>query len=156
MRQLLSIFPLLWHARRPNRTADMTARACPFWVRKGYEAVTFFGTILTHTVEEADMLNRQYDALKHHEMIHLYQARSTGNSWLLFYLRYGWYYLQASRYWRRLRNAGYHLNPFEMEAYAHMYDLHYLEANGNKAEGWRQYARMTLKERMETYLRHYQ
>ena len=51
-------------------------------------------------------------------MIHLYQARACHDSWLLFYLRYGWYWLMALRYRRHLENAGYRLNPFEMEAYA--------------------------------------
>ena len=82
-------------------------------------------------------------------MIHLYQARDCHNSWLLFYLRYGWYWLLANRYRRRLKNAGYRLNPFEMEAYANMYNLHYLDDKPNGATGWRRYARMPLSERLK-------
>jgi hypothetical protein len=82
-------------------------------------------------------------------MIHLYQARACHDSWLLFYLRYGWYWLQASRYHKRLRNAGYRLNPFELEAYANMHDLHYLDDKPHGATGWRRYARMPLSERMK-------
>ena len=84
-----------------------------------------------------------------HEMIHLYQARDCHDSWLLFYLRYGWYWLLANRYRRRLKNAGYRLNPFEMEAYANMYDLHYLDDKPHGVAGWRRYARMSLDERMK-------
>ena len=48
---------------------------------------------------------------------------------------------------RKIRNAIYWLNPFEMEAYDHQDDLHYLEKND--ATEWRQYARMKPSERME-------
>jgi hypothetical protein len=84
-------------------------------------------------------------------MIHLYQARDCHDSWLLFYLRYGWYWLLASRYRKHLKNAGYQLNPFEMEAYANMHNLHYLDDKKNGTNEWRRYARMSLKERLNIY-----
>ena len=84
-------------------------------------------------------------------MIHLYQARDCHNSWLLFYLRYGWYWLLANRYRKHLRNAGYLLNPFEMEAYGRMYDLSYLKRCEGGAHEWRTYARMSLNQRLELY-----
>jgi hypothetical protein len=95
------------------------------------------------------VFNQHFGSFKNHEMIHLYQARDCHDSWLLFYLRYGWYWLLANRYRRRLKNAGYRLNPFEMEAYANMYDLHYLDDKPHGAAGWRRYARMSLDERMK-------
>jgi len=138
---------MMFRAPRPSRIDDMRAIAMPRWIRKGYDGLTFFGTIITHSEKDAEAFNQRFSTLKNHEMIHLYQARSTHNSWLCFYVHYGWYWLCASLYRKRLKNAGYRLNPFEMEAYAHMNDLNYLKSI-DKATGWRQYAQMTLEQRL--------
>ena len=148
----LLIVPLMLRSVRPSRTADMPAIAQPFWIRRGYEAMTFFGHIITHSHEDAEHFNTRFDALKNHEMIHLYQARSTHDSWLCFYWLYFVYWLRGYRYRRRLRNAGYLLNPFELEAYAHMYDLGYLADKKSGTNEWRRYAKMSLAERLKIYL----
>ena len=151
MNNPFSILLLLFHVRRPSRLSDMPAKKDAFWIGKSYEALTFFGTVLTHTQEAADHMNSRYDELKNHEMIHLRQARSTHDSWLCFYLLYAWYYLRALPYNRQLKNAAYRLNPFEMEAYAHMNDLDYVRRRDDGANGWREFARMTVRERLEYY-----
>ncbi|MBE6248604.1 MAG: hypothetical protein E7106_05035 [Prevotella sp.] len=147
----MNIVLMMFRAPRPCRTDDMRAVAMPRWIRKGYDGLTFFGTIITHSEKDAEVFNQRFGPLKNHEMIHLYQARSTHNSWLLFYLRYGWYWLCASRYRKRLKNAGYRLNPFEMEAYAHMNDLHYLDDKSEGVYEWRKFAQMPLSERYLHY-----
>ena len=150
---MLRVIPIMWRSVRPSRVADMPAVVNTFWIRKGYEGLTFFGQILTPTQADADRFNSGYNSLKNHEMIHLYQARSTHDSWLCFYILYGWYWLLACRYWRRLKNAGYRLNPFELEAYAHMHDLHYLDDKQNGTTEWRRYAHMSLSERVRNLRR---
>ena len=80
-------------------------------------------------------------------MIHLRQAQSTHDSWLLFYLLYSWYSIKLLPQNRKTKNAIYWLNPFEMEAYDHQDDLHYLD--NNDATEWRQYARMKPSERLK-------
>ena len=145
-----SVIPLMLRAARPSRISDMPAVAMPFWMRRGYDGLTFFGHIFTHTQQEAEAFNRRFDAMKNHEMIHLYQARSTHDSWLCFYWKYFVFWLKASRYRRRLPNAGYLLNPFEMEAYAKMYDLNYLQPGGT-ATGWQYYAALSLEERYRLF-----
>ena len=147
----MNILLMMLRAPRPRRQNDMRAVAKPRWIRKGYDGLTFFGYIITHTDKEAEAFNQRFGSFKNHEMIHLYQARSTHNSWLCFYLRYGWYWLLASRYRKHLRNAGYLLNPFEMEAYANMHNLHYLDDKKNGTNEWRRYARMPLQERLLIY-----
>ena len=144
----MNILLMMLRAPRPSCTDDMKAIAHPRWIKKGYDGLTFFGYIITHTQQEAEAFQRS-GSFKNHEMIHLYQARDCHDSWLLFYLRYGWYWLLANRYRRRLKTAGYRLNPFEMEAYANMYDLHYLDDKPHGTAGWRRYARMSLDERMK-------
>ena len=147
----MNILLMMLRAPRPSRQNDMRAVAMPHWIRKGYDGLTFFGHIITHTEQEAEAFNQRFGSFKNHEMIHLYQARDCHNSWLLFYLRYGWYWLLANRYRKHLRNAGYLLNPFEMEAYAKMYDLHYLDNKHSGTNEWRRYARMSLQERLRIY-----
>lgn len=152
MNNPLSILRLMVKAVRPSRTGEMKAVSDAFWLRRGYEALTFFGFIVTHTRGEADYINSHYDELKNHEMIHLRQAQATGDSWLRFYIRYGWYWLRGLRWRRQMKGASYWLNPFELEAYRHMHDLSYPDrcADGG-AQEWRQYAKMTYEERRKVY-----
>lgn len=159
-------------ARRPSHTLDMRSVSIPFWLRGNYDAMTFFGSIVTHSDKEADRyndlqprypstlnaprstLNAQrstltwYHPVKYHETIHLRQAQSVHNSWLCFYWKYFLYWFQARRANRILPNAGYELNPFEMEAYANMYNPHYLDRYPDGcATGWQAYAQMSLAQR---------
>ena len=147
VKNMLSIIRLSFKAVRPSRIADMPAVSNALLLRRNYEALTFFGFILTHTQQEADHFNSHYDELKNHEMIHLRQARDTGDSWLCFYLLYFWYWLKGLRWNRRLKNAAYWMNPFEMEAYHHDHDLGYAERCSEGAKEWRKYAKMTFEER---------
>ena len=114
---MLRVIPIMWRAVRPSKITDMPAVVNTFWLRKGYEGLTFFGHILAPTQELADRFNGSADrALKNHEMIHLRQAQSCGDSWLRFYLLYIWYWLTGLRMNRKMKHAAYLLNPFEMEA----------------------------------------
>ena len=149
MWMMLRVIPIMWRAVRPSKITDMPAVVNTFWLRKGYEGLTFFGHILAPTQELADRFNGSADrALKNHEMIHLRQAQSCGDSWFRFYLLYIWYWLTGLRMNRKMKHAAYLLNPFEMEAYARMHDLDYL--NGPATE-WRRYAKMKLKDRLKLY-----
>lgn len=145
----LKILPLIWHARRPSRTDDMPALRNNFWMRGTYAGLTFFGTIIAPNDADVKAFSKKGSRMKNHEMIHLRQAQSTHDSWLLFYLLYGWYYLRALPQNLKMPNAAYRLNPFELEAYAHEHDLHYLEHH--EATEWRHYARMSPRERLIKY-----
>lgn len=141
---ILSIF---WRSRRPSLIKNMPVIRNSFWLRKGYAALTFFGTVIASTKEDAEEFKNQKSTLRNHEMIHLRQAQSTHDSWLMFYLLYSWYSLKLLPQSRKMKNALYWLNPFEMEAYQHEDDLHYLD--NHIADEWRQYARMKPSERIE-------
>ena len=160
MLMMFQIVPIMWRAVRPSRIADMPAVVNTFWLRQGYEGLTFFGKILTPTQQEADRFNagasadRMSAAMKNHEMIHLRQAQSCHDSWLCFYLLYIWYWVKAAWFGKRsvrkqLKHAAYLLNPFEMEAYGHMYDQEYLKRCEGGAQEWREYAKMSLQQRLE-------
>ena len=145
------LFKLIRQARCPSKQTDMPAVSDAFWLRHNYEALTFFGFIVTHSQEEADHINSHYDALKNHEMIHLRQAQATGDSWLRFYLLYIWYWLKGLHWSRRMKHAAYLLNPFELEAYRHMHDLGYAERHADGTDEWRKYLKMTFEERRNIY-----
>ena len=149
MWMMLRVIPIMWRAVRPSKVTDMPAVVNTFWLRKGYEGLTFFGHILTPSQELADRFNSGASSLKNHEMIHLRQAQSCGDSWLRFYLLYVWYWLRGLPMSRRMKHAAYLLNPFEMEAYARMHDPDYL-ARGEATE-WRRYAKMSLNDRLRLY-----
>ena len=94
--------------------------------------------------------------MKNHEMIHLRQAQACHDSWVCFYLLYLWYWLKGlvfsgCQVRRQLKHAAYLLNPFEMEAYGHMYDQNYLNHCEEGAQEWRKYAKMSLNERLLKY-----
>lgn len=143
------LIPLLFKSVRPSRLTDMPAVSNAFWLRKGYEALTFFGHIITATQQEADALNHHYDALKNHEMIHLRQAQTTHDSWLCFYLYYLYFWLRAFPWCLRRPHIAYRSIPFELEAYEHMHNLHYLDDKHNGTSRWRDYARMKTKCRIK-------
>ena len=147
---MFSILRFVWKARRPSTVHDMPAVVDAFWLKKGYQALTFFGVIVMHTQEEADGINGRLTAVKNHEMIHLKQAVATGDSWWRFYWLYLKFWLLANRARKRYPNAGYRLNPFEMEAYDRMDDFGYIGREcGNGATDWKRFAAMTLDERID-------
>lgn len=146
--ELLALLRLIWHARRPSDIADMPAVKNAFWLRRGYQAMTFFGVIVTASQADAERMNAGMTALKRHELIHLRQAQTTGNSWLRFYFLYLWYYLRALPMNRHLRQAAYLLNPFEMEAYRHMYEADYLDRLPTE---WRRWAAMPPRQRLKVF-----
>ena len=169
----LYILKIMLTARRPSHTTVMRAVSMPFWLHEGYNALTFFGAIITSSEKEAERYNALhspltqsspqwggpeggshsplkswYHPVKYHETIHLRQAQSVHNSWLCFYWKYFIFWIHARRANRILPNAGYELNPFEMEAYANMYNPHYLDQYPDgAATGWKQYAKMNLAQR---------
>ena len=55
MWMMFRVVPIMWHAVRPSRVVDMPAVVNSFWMRKGFEGLTFFGHILTPSQAEADL-----------------------------------------------------------------------------------------------------
>ena len=53
MANALYIVKLMLTARRPSHTLDMRSVSIPFWLRGNYDAMTFFGSIVTHSQAEA-------------------------------------------------------------------------------------------------------
>ena len=150
------IIKLIFSARRPGSIDEMAVVCDSFWMKEGYSAMTFFGTIVAASPDDVEAMKLSGNSLKRHEMIHLRQAQATHDSRLLFYLLYGWYYLLALPQNKRMKNAAYYINPFELEAYAKQGDEQYLlSCRKNGAHLWREYAKMTPAERMAEFFPHF-
>jgi hypothetical protein len=141
---------LMLNSRRPSRIGEMPTVRDGLWLRKGYDALTFFGHIVVATDEMVEEMKEKASPLRNHEMIHLRQAQSTHDSWFFFYLLYIWYYVKALPANRKYRNAAYLLNPFEVEAYLHMADADYLQ-KPECGQEWRRFAEMKPIERINYY-----
>ena len=55
MWMMFRVVPIMWRAVRPSKVQDMPAVVNSFWMRKGFEGLTFFGHILTPSQAEADL-----------------------------------------------------------------------------------------------------
>ena len=147
-----SILMLLFKCHKPSKIAEMKAVKNGFWLGKNYTAMMFFGHILTHTQKDADRINKNSNSIRRHETIHLRQAQSTHNSWICFYWLYTYYFFRALPQNRHMKGAAYRINPFEMEAYEHMYDAEYIDqCKTEGAQEWREYAKLKPSERLSLY-----
>jgi hypothetical protein len=91
------------------------------WFMEGYPA-KFHAFPFVGLMTFAGPKERYGAALYKHELIHFYQARREG--WFLWNLRYYWY----------LWKVGYRSNPYEIEAYAGMYEP--LSSDEMRLLGW--------------------
>lgn len=149
----MNLLTAIVKAKRPSRIKDMPALVNTFLCRKGFSGITIFGRIFTNEQDVADHLNARNSVMKNHEMIHLRQAQNTANNWMCFYTLYGYYWLKGVCLNRKRKNLAYYLNPFEVEAYLHERDFHYLEQFEKGAPGWREYRHMSFLERYRLMLK---
>lgn len=111
-----------------------------------YFAMTFFGYMFIKK-KSRDLWNwkiktGQAKIDMNHEMIHVKQAQSTGDSWLRFYLEYIFQWLRNNPF-LGLKFA-YRMNPFEMEAYAKQTDLYYVKDNPQGCVMWRMFKKLSV------------
>lgn len=91
---------------------------CP----KGYAAITLFGHAFFRLPYDKASADHHFAYIVNHERIHVMQARKDG--WLVFYLKYGWYYLvNRCKGWNH--RSAYRLIPYEVEAYENDHNLTY-------------------------------
>ena len=133
--------------KKPSKIKAVTAKIA-FLLPSRFRAITLFGVAYCNKVKDAQEINKSGDkidsVLKCHETIHVRQAESTKNSWLLYYLKYIWQWICNFP----LVFVGWHMAykfiPFELEAYAN--ETNYDYAYG-KAEQWKLFKQLTLKEK---------
>jgi hypothetical protein len=119
-------------------------------------ALTWMGIVYCKNSKDVDNINRTDEidsTLKSHETIHVRQAESMHNSWLLFYIRYIWEWVVNIPLLTINRLAAYRFMPIEMEAYNHKRDYGY--ANNGEVTEWKELEKLTLKEKRELAKEYY-
>ena len=134
--------------KKPSEIKRVKAKVNKFLCPRGFDAITLFGIVYLATNRYLRYFNSEYgimSSLENHEMIHIRQAYSTKDSWIVFYLLYIWYWIKNLPLLIVNKFAPYKFNPFEIEAYEHEADFYYNDET--KAEGWKIYTKLTLKEK---------
>lgn len=132
---------------RPSKIKQIKAKVSKWLCPPGFAGITICGTVYVRSekalkkVMKTDGIDSTFE---NHELIHVRQAESTGDSWLRFYLLYAWYWLKNLPMLLIWIKAPYVFIPFELEAYGNQYDMEY--TNG-RCDEWRKYKKLSFKTR---------
>ncbi len=140
--------------KKPSNTKIIKAKKS-WLVPSGFVAITLFGTVYCHSeirVEEINKTDGIDCQLESHEAIHVRQAESTKNSWLLFYILYIWQKIKNMPLIFIDINAPYKFSAFELEAYAYQDDWNYCK---NICTKWKSYDKLTMKQKRELAKKYY-
>lgn len=85
-----------------------------------------------------------------HYMIHVKEACSLNDSWLVFYIKYFIYWLKNNPFINGFDFAS-KFNPFEIEAFMHENDLDYLLDKENGCFEWLEFEKIPIKEKKLLY-----
>lgn len=135
--------------KKPSKIKAVSAKKA-WLLAPAFRAITLFGVAYCNRENDVTMINQSGDnidsVLKCHETIHVRQAESTKNSWLVYYLKYIWQWLCNLP----LIFVGWHMAykfiPFELEAFANEMDYDY--AYG-VCDQWRLFKQLNLKEKKD-------
>ena len=140
---------------KPSKITTVKAKKA-WYLPPKIRALTWMGIVYCKYREDADSINRTSkidSVLKSHETIHVRQAESMHNSWLLFYARYIWEWVVNIPLLTINGWAAYKFMPIEMEAYNHERDYEY--ANNGEVTEWKKLEKLTLKEKRELAKEYY-
>lgn len=139
---------------KPSKIKKIVAKVNKFicclpWIK----GMTLFGVVYTRKQQYADEINADVmTVFKNHEKTHVKQAVSCHDSWILFYLKYGWGWLMNLPLIFIDSNAPYKFIPFELEAYSNQDNLSY--SDRNEATEWKKWKTIKLKVR-KSYAKSY-
>ena len=118
----------------------------------GFLAITWFGNIIINKRNKEHWLNNYTEEEKqitfNHEMIHVKQAQQEHNSWLLFYIKYLYYWIKAMFLCNFKNSIAYYCIPYEIEAYTFEEDKNY---NMNKTNTYKNIPMKTIVNVMKTH-----
>ena len=132
--------------KRPSKIKTVSAKKAWF-LPSGTLAITLFGVVYCKSRLRADEINKsdKIDSLlESHETIHVRQAESVHDSWILYYLKYIWQWLMNFPLIFINIHAPYKFIPFELEAYRYQDDWNYCLGI---CEKWKDYNKLKLKEK---------
>ena len=134
--------------KRPSKIKIVSAKKA--WLMlPNFSAITLFGIVYCKTKKMADEINKtdKIDSrLESHETIHVRQAESTKDSWIVYYLKYIWQWILNFPLIFVNLYAPYKFMPFELEAYANQDNWDYCLG---KCEYWKKYNTLTLKQKKQ-------
>ena len=132
--------------KKPSKIKCVTAKKAWF-LPSGFAAITLFGVVYCASQAKADEINKSEEIdslLESHETIHVRQAESTKNSWIIYYLKYIWQWICNLPLIFIDAHAPYKFIAFEIEAYRYQNDWDYCKTECIK---WKDYNKLTLKEK---------
>ena len=132
--------------KKPSNIKCVSAKKA-WLLPSNFSAITLFGVVYCASKVRADEINKTENIdsrLESHETIHVRQAESTSDSWLIYYLKYIWYWLLNIPLIFIDLNAPYKFISFELEAYANQDNWYYCMG---KCEKWKKYNTLTLKQK---------
>lgn len=131
---------------KPSKIKSVKAKTTSFLLR-GFSAITWMGVIYCKHFEDAALINKADtidSVFECHETIHVKQAESCHDSWLLFYLEYVWQYFKNIPLLFVELRIPYYFIAFELEAYAFEDNFSYPH---EKCTKWKTFDKLTLKEK---------
>ena len=135
-------------AKKPHTIEQIEIKWNKFIPFNGYLAITFFGKMWMKNKDKDKWKKYVEDGranvITNHEMIHVKQAVSTGDSWWKFYFNYIWQWLRLNPLFNGFKFA-YNMNPFEIEAYGNEVDMGYTTIMLPEHPKWKYYADMSVK-----------
>ena len=142
---------------KPSKIKTIKGKKALF-LPSNFKGITLFGTVYCQKKEDADELNKNEfvdSNFKNHELIHVRQAESTNDSWLLYYIRYIWEWICNLSLITISRNMPYKFMPMEMEAYLNQDNWSY---SSKSAIQWKKFEKIPKKDLKEMakdyYLNH--
>ena len=133
--------------KKPSKIEVVTAKKA-FLLPSAFRAITLFGVVYCQKESDIKLINQtdEIDSiLKSHETIHVRQAESKRNSWLLFYLAYIWQWICNLPIIFTGFYMPYKFIEFELEAFSNEADYSYC-TNGPVYQ-WKYFKKLTLKDK---------
>lgn len=140
--------------KKPKDITELSVSFRKLLPPKSFYCMMMFGTMFINERNkdkyEARELNGLNKPLKNHEMIHVKQAITKHNSWVLYYLCYIWMWLKNLPFINGF-DMPYKFIPFEMEAYYYEDDFEYCMNHSDGTNFYEQFNNLTLKEKKNLY-----
>lgn len=134
-----------------------TVKAKKAWLLPpNFKAITLKGVVYCQKQKEVDEINATDEIdgkFKCHETIHVRQAESTHNSWLLYYMKYIWEWILNIPLIFVNVYAPYKFMPMEIEAYLNQDNWDY--PNNGATYQWKKFEKLTLRKKREMAKEYY-
>lgn len=113
--------------KRPSNITLSTAKKA-WWVLPSFKYLMLCGTAYAHSQSTVDRFNKNStNNDRVHETIHVRQAQSTSDSWILFYIQYIWNWIKGLPLVFVNIKAPYKFHPMEVEAYGRQDSPSYID-----------------------------